>query len=124
MTEMNDWKYSVIGNITKQHTDDNGIMRYGTAAFKGGAKVYLCGKYWNDTSETISVIGLTRGHKYQVIDTLPELIENVRCKKAFTPAVLRIMDNWEFSDWWWGNTAEDKESAEAFAMNWNSTRKD
>ena len=38
------WKYAVAGNIKKSHIDENGILRYGTSAFKGNTKVYLCGR--------------------------------------------------------------------------------
>ena len=37
-----EWRYGVVGNITKTHFDDQGILRYGSSAFCGGAKVYLC----------------------------------------------------------------------------------
>ena len=32
------WRYAVTGNIKKTRIDENGILRYGTAAFKGNTK--------------------------------------------------------------------------------------
>ena len=121
MSESKKWKYCVVGNITKSHIDENGILRYGTPAFTGGTRVYLCSKYWDPSSETIAAIGITRGsRKYHVIDTNPAYIENVRCSKTYHPAVLDIMNNWELYTSWWGNTPEDKAEVEEFVRKWNS----
>ena len=69
MSQSANWKYCVVGNITKSHTDGNGIVRYGTSAFTGGTKVYLCGKYWDPSTKTIVAIGITRGsRKYHVFE--------------------------------------------------------
>lgn len=51
-----EWRYGVAGNITKTHLDDQGILRYGSSAFCGGAKVYLCGKYWTKGQNMIVII--------------------------------------------------------------------
>ena len=77
------WRYAVAGNIKKTRIDENGIMRYGTAAFKGNTKVYLCGRLWDerlpDENKTgISVLGLSRGGRYYVGFVPIELIENLR----------------------------------------------
>ena len=48
----------------RTHYDDQGVLRYGTKAFCGGAKVYLCGKYWTRKQRTIGVIGLNRYKRY------------------------------------------------------------
>ncbi len=120
MSNIKEWKYCVVGNITKSHIDKNGVVRYGTPAFTGGTKVYLCGKYWDSSRETITVIGMTRGKKYHVIDTVPTHIENVRCSKAYHPAVLNLMNNWEMYDLWWGNSAEDKKEAVEFTHKWHA----
>ena len=75
------WRYAVAGNIKKTRIDENGVLRYGTAAFKGNTKVYLCGRLWDerlaDENKTcISVLGLSRGGRYYV-DYVPiELIKN------------------------------------------------
>ena len=121
MPEKKKWKYCVCGNITKSHIDEDGILRYGTPAFTGGTKVYLCGKCWNPAQKTVPVIGITRGsRKFHVIDTNPAYIENIRCSKAYQPIVLDLMNNWEMYTLWWGNTAEDKAETEEFVRNWNS----
>ncbi len=121
MADILKWKYCVVGNIVKTHIDDNGILRYGTSAYTGGTKVYLCGKYWNDSFDTITVIGLNRnGRKYRVSDVKIELIENVRLQKTFKKAVLDIMDNFEFFDCWWHRSKEDKEDAMRFIQEWNA----
>ena len=119
MAEQKKWHYCVVGNIVKTHFDENGVLRYGTSAFSGGTKVYLCGKAWDFSREDIPVIGLSRGRKFQVHDVPVNLIENVRCRRAFNPAVLEIMDDFEFSDYWWKDTEADRENAEAFVANWN-----
>lgn len=113
------WKYCVAGNIKKIHFDENNTIRYGTSAFTGGTKVYLCGKTWDKTSSTITVIGLNRGgKKFQIHDISPDMIENVRCCTVHIPAVIDVMNNYEFGHLWWDNTYDDKVSAEDFAEQW------
>lgn len=113
------WQYAVAGNIKRTRIDENGVLRYGTAAFKGNTRVYLHGRLWDerlpDENKTeISVLGLSRGGRYYV-DSVPiELIENLRIKKVYTPKVLNIMSNHEFREGWWGNSQEDKEDATVF----------
>ena len=113
------WRYAVAGNIKKTRIDENGVLRYGTAAFKGNTKVYLCGRLWDerlpDENKTkISVVGLSRGGRYYV-DYVPiELIENLRLTRVYTPKVLEIMSNFEFCECWWGNTQEERDDASAF----------
>lgn len=122
------WKYAVAGNIKKSHIDENGILRYGTLAFKGNTKVYLCGRLLderlpNEDRKEISVLGLCRGRRYYV-DSVPiDLIENVRLTRVYKPTVLNIMSNWEFADGWWGNTQEEGEDALAFVKRWNEKYK-
>jgi hypothetical protein len=112
------WKFCVVGNIKKTNCDDQGILRYGTQAYSGGTKVYLCGKFWNADSATISVIGLNRFKRYAVNDVPTTLIENVRGKRVYRPAVLEIMNDWEFADCWWGDTEEDRVSVKRFVEKW------
>ena len=113
------WRYAVVGNIKKTRSDENGILRYGTSAFKGNAKVYLCGRLWDerlpDKNKTeIAVLGLSRGGRYYV-DSVPiKLIENLRITRVYTPKVLDIMSDFEFYDGWWGNTQEERDDASAF----------
>lgn len=118
--EANDrWQYCVVGNIVRTHPDEDGRLRYGTVAYSGGTKVYLCGKLWDPKQETIEVIGLARkSRKYRVNPTPVALIENVRLSRTYHPEVLRIMNNWEYDSLWWGSSAEDRASAAAFAEAW------
>lgn len=37
-----EWRYGVAGNITKTHYDAQGVLRYGSSAFCGGAKAKGC----------------------------------------------------------------------------------
>ena len=113
------WKYAVTGNIKKTRIDENGILRYGTAAFKGNTKVYLCGRLWDerlpDENKTeISVLGLSRGGRYYVDSVSISLIENLRITRVYTPKVLEIMSDIEFSECWWGNTQEERDDASSF----------
>ena len=113
------WRYADAGNIKKTRIDENGILRYGTAAFKGNTKVYLSGRLWDerfpDKNKTkISVLGLSRSGKYYV-DCVPiELIENLRITRVYTPKVLEIMSNFEFCECWWGHTQDERDDASAF----------
>ena len=113
------WRYAVTGNIKKTRIDENGILRYGTSAFKGNTKVYLAGYHWDerlpDKNKThISVVGLSRGGKYYDDYISIELIENLRLTRVYTPKVLNMMSNPEYFDCWWGNTQEDRDDASAF----------
>ena len=110
MSEIRGWRHCAIGNIVKTYVDANGVLKYGTKVFSGRTKVFLCGKYWSEASETISVIGRNRFGRNVVEDIPVASIENVRLKKVYRPAILRIMNNWEFSNDWWGDTKEDKEN--------------
>lgn len=120
MENNREWRYCVVGNIVKTRIDKNGVLRYGTSAFTGGTKVYICGKYWDERVKAITVIGLDRFKKFTVSDIPPNAIINVRCQRVFKPKVLELMDNFEFWDWWWGNTTEEKKSAELFVEKWNN----
>ncbi len=122
------WKYAVAGNIKKTRIDENGVLRYGTPAFKGNTKVYLSGRLWDerlpgDSKADIAVLGLSRGGRYYVGSVPVELIENVRLTTVYKPKVLEIMNNFEFRDCWWGNTQEERDDASAFVARWNKARK-
>ena len=116
-----DWRYSVAGNITKTHIDEQGVLRYGSSSFRGGTKVYICGKYWSKGRRTIGVVGMNRFGRYVFSDVAPELIENVRCQRVYKPSVLAIMADWEFGERWWGKSAEDKTEAQRFVDSWNNS---
>jgi hypothetical protein len=118
--DMQNWRYCVVGNIKKSRVDENGMLRYGTAAFTGGTKVYLCGRLWNRSMDQIDALGLNRFKVQQVVETDISHIENVRFQKVFKPSILKTMGYFEFEDCWWGNTKEDKADAEEFVAWWNS----
>ena len=117
MSDRAPWKYCVVGNILKTCVDERDLsFRNGTAAFRGGARVYLYGKPYSFDQDRICVLGLTRGHRFQVVDVSPQLIENVRLQQVYKPAVLKIMNNWEFRDSWWHDTEEDRKDAARFVI--------
>lgn len=113
------WRYAIAGNIKKSHIDENGILRYGTKVFKGNTKVCLCGRicdewFWGEDKSRIPVLGLSRGGRYSV-ETVPlELIENLRITRVYTPKALEVMSNFEYAEYWWGNTQEERDDASAF----------
>lgn len=90
MKDNKEWKYGVDGNSVKTHISKEGILRYGTPAYTGGRKAYLCGKYWDWTSDSISVIGLNHFKEFQFNNVPTELIENVRCQRIYKPSVLAL----------------------------------
>lgn len=122
------WRYAVVGNIKKTRIDENGVLRYGTSAFKGNTKVYLCGRLLderipNENRKEISVLGLCRGGRYYV-DSVPiDLIENVRLTRVYKPRILKIMSNFEYFNGWWGNSQEERDDASAFVKRWNEKYK-
>lgn len=123
----NNWRWAVVGNIQQTRIDENGILRYGTPAFKGNTRVYLCGRLWDERlpehKDDISVCGLSRGHQYCVKSVPIELIKNVRLTRVYQPNVLEIMSNFEFCECWWGNNQEERDDAAAFVKRWNETYK-
>ena len=90
MEKKQNWTYCVVGNIKKTHYDADGTLRYGTAAFTGGTKVYISGRIWDRTRDHINALGLTRGKQLEVIWTDVSQIENLRCQKVFQPTVLGL----------------------------------
>ena len=113
------WRYAVAGNIKKTRIDENGVLRYGPAAFKANTKVYLSGRLWDerlpDQNKTgILVLGLSRRGRYYVGYIPIELIENLRITRVYKPKVLTMMSDFEFCECWWGNTQEERDDASAF----------
>ena len=106
----------MVGNIVKERIDEKGVLRHGTAAFKGGTRVYIEGKGLLGTN-VVRVLGLNRFRRY-AFDYIPvEQIENVRFTKTYKPRVLELMYEYE-EFWWWNNTDEDGLDAKQFAANW------
>lgn len=108
-------KYCVVGNIVKEHLVENGVLRYGTASFPGGRKVYISRRLW---SNGVVVIGLNRYKSRYATETVPlAWIENIRFSKVFNPEVLEIMTNTdELPDMWWLYKNADKVGAAEYAQ--------
>lgn len=119
MEEKKKWKYCVVGNIVNERMDENGVPRRGTVAFRGGARVYLEGKY--HYGDTIRVLGLNRFGRY-AFEYIPlNQIENVRFTKTYKPRIIELM--YEYEEFcWWNNSDEDGFDAKQFAMNWLEIR--
>ena len=120
METKQNWTYCVVGNIKKTHYDTDGTLRYGTAAFTGGAKVYISGRLWDRTRDHIYALGLTRGKRLEVIWTEVSQIENLRCQKVFNPAIIEFMDLHEYRAGWWGKSKHEQADAEDFVKWWNN----
>ena len=114
------WRFGVVGNIVREHMDDNGIIRYGTKAFKGETKVYIYGITWIPGNKEVSVIGRNRFGRYAYESVQVELVENIRCQRICKPAVLEIMDYDQAVEGarWWKRTADDRRACEAFVEAW------
>ena len=122
MGEKQNWTYCVVGNITKTHFDEDGTLRYGTAAFTGGTKVYLSGRLWDSERGYIDTLGRNRHGRLQLVWTDISCIENVRCQKVFQPEILELMNLHEYRSGWWGKSRQEKADAEAFVKWWNTGR--
>lgn len=121
MNEQLKWRYCAIGNIIKSHLDENKTIRYGSKAFSGGTKVYICGKCWNNSKDTIEVLGLNRFGRYEVEYISINLIENVRMSRIYKPKILSIINSYEAVEGdgiWWDNTTEDREQIIKFIELW------
>lgn len=115
------WRFCAVGNIVKEHTDEESNVFYGTKAFTGGTKVYLDDRSYLLERGLVSVIGLNRFKRYAVEIVPVELIENVRMQRIYKPTVLKIMDYLEACGWpWRTRTADDKREVKAFVENWES----
>lgn len=100
----------MVGNIVKDHAyGESKEILIGTKHFQPGAKVYMAPANWGDSYENIVVIGCPRRAKHYIeIIMRSEYIENLRLKKVFTPFILDMMKNSEYS--WWDDSDKDKET--------------
>ena len=113
-----EWRFCVVGNIIYSHTDNDGVLRYGTKAFTGGTKVYLNGKTYMQGVKNIEVIGRNRFGR-TITEFIPlDYIENIRTQRVYKPVVLEIMAYLEAieGDKWFGRTAANRKEAELFVM--------
>lgn len=141
--EKPEWLYGVSGNITKSHYDKDGVLRYGTKAFRAGTKVYLGNRLGDDGK--ILVIGLSRKRRNKRRKYIEELVEaeyidNLRPTRVFNPAVIERMllydafgpvADMEKKDGkivirytsgyfcYWGNTEEDLIEIDSFIKRWH-----
>ena len=84
------WVWCVVGNIIDKHPfgPDGRIVR-GTKHFSPGTKVYCMPRSFDDR---LMVIGKPRGRRGLIKVVISEkLVENYRCQKVHSPAVLRKM---------------------------------
>lgn len=114
-------KYCVIGNIVKEYTDENGILRHGTKCFPGGRKVFITRRLWEDG---VLVMGLNRYKSKYVYENVPlSCIENIRFSKTFKPRILEEMKfTNEFPDEWWMYKEEDRIGAMEYADTLNRVK--
>ena len=111
MSENRNWKYCVVGNIVKERMDEDGNLRHGTVACRGGARVYLEGKY--HYGDTIRVLGLNRFGRYACEYIPLDQIENVRFTRVYKPKVVELM--YEYDEFcWWHRSEEDGLDAKLF----------
>lgn len=108
MNENKACRFCAVGNIKKQHVENEEVL-YGTIAFVGGAKVCICDATLGLNDGLISVVGLNRFRRYAVESVPIDLIENLRLQRIFKLGVLEVMDGLTATDGWiWrGKTAED-----------------
>lgn len=108
-------KYCVVGNIVMEHSDKDGIIRYGTASFPGGRKVYISRRLWENE---VVVLGLNRPKSRYTTERVPlAWIENIRFSKTFNLQVIDLMRNTdEFPDMWWLYKEEDRILAGEYAQ--------
>lgn len=120
------WRFGVVANITEYHIGDDGKKYRGTKPFTPGTKVYLGGKNWNKTSNSIGVIGLNRFKRTVVEWISVDCLENIRTQRIYRPHVLEIIRHEEHSEgWeWWSRTASDRKETEEFVKNWKADMSD
>lgn len=108
-------KYCVVGNIVMAHPDKDGTIRYGTASFPGGRKVYISRRLWKNGAV---VLGLNRHKSRYATEVVPlEWIENIRFSRTFDLRVLDLMRNTdEFPNMWWLYKEADKIGAMEYAQ--------
>lgn len=104
-----EWRWALVGNVVKSHPfGEEHEVRFGSKAFRGGAKLYVAPGQWGDGFEKVVVIGRPRQYRGFIEMVIrSELIENFRLKKVFDPSVLRKMQESKYS--WWSNSDKDRE---------------
>ena len=120
--ENSDWRFGVVANIKEYHIGDDGNIYRGTKAFTPGTKLYLAGKNWDNTRNTIGVIGRNRFGRVTLAFISVNCLENVRTQRIFRPLILEIIHYLEFCEgWpWWERTAADRKDAVRFVRDWHT----
>lgn len=77
------WRIGVVGNIVQNYTDETGTVRNGTESFSGGTTVYLGGKGWDYSENTIDVIGNNQFGRF-VVDCVPIVLIEIFESSEFT----------------------------------------
>ena len=110
------WRFCAVGNVVKQHCDEQGNTYYGTIALTGGTKIYIYDASWELNPGTISVIGLNRYKRFAWESVPIELIENIRLQRIYDPKILELMhiSEWMEGATWRGRTAADKKHLISF----------
>lgn len=109
-------KYCVIGNIVKERLDGEGNIKYGTASFPGGRKIYITRQF---CERGVLVYGLNRYKSKYVREWVPlSCLENIRPAKEFSPRVLELM-RWsnytEGGDLWFSFRKSDQAETVQYA---------
>ena len=98
------WVWCLVGNIIERHPfGESKEILTGSKHFRPGAKVYVSRIIWGDGFERIAVIGRPRKQKnYIEVVMRTEHIENFRIQKVYTPFLLKMMAESDYS--WWNNS--------------------
>lgn len=124
MADNERWVFGVAGNVVQSHTDKDGNVFYGTKSFTPGTKVYLDGKYWDESCEEITVVGLNRFGRFVLDSVSVDMLENVRTTRIYHSRVLNILDHdeWMEGHAWWGDTVADRKGTQNFVKKWNEMK--
>jgi hypothetical protein len=82
-----------VGNIVRLHAYGPGgaDLKPGTKHFRAGARIYVIDAFWG-TCDSVVVIGQHRkSRRFMRIAMRAKLIENLRPKLVYSPAVIRLI---------------------------------
>ena len=74
------WRYALAANIKKTRIDDNGVLRYGTAVFKGNTKVYLCGRLRDELRISLSTVSVRGFGRFRLLSAEKTKKERLKCR--------------------------------------------
>ena len=91
-------RWCLVGNIVDWHRAGEGGVepKQGTKHFSPGTKVYCLPRQWGAGYENIVVIGKHRGQRrmHRLVMSF-RYVTNWRAKVVYSPAVHRLMDEWD-----------------------------